>query len=142
MEFVKWGSTEQFRHIVKHINHQAEYVTTLEDGSVVVNRQAPKPVIDFIGTVKLDGTNGCVAVNLATGEVKSQSRGQFLGEGNTNFGFYGFVEERARFFYELAKNASAIPVTVVPTVVRFFGEWVGKGIQGRTAIRRHDKIFV
>lgn len=56
----KFPSIEQFRTIVRNVQHYAQYVRTEEDGTVVLNRSAPMPILKFVGTIKL---HGCVSAN-------------------------------------------------------------------------------
>lgn len=54
---IAWPSINQFRNVVKNVQHQAQYLGQDEAGEPVFNRLAKSPMLMFEGTVKL---HGCV----------------------------------------------------------------------------------
>ena len=86
-----------------------------------------KEPVDYYAKVKLHGTNGGIQVH-ENGEVIAQSRETLLVDGADNYGFVGFVNSRKE---ELQKLKGFC----------IFGEWTGKGIQGKVAASQVDKFF-
>ena len=101
------------------------------------------PAVEYIGRVKLHGTNAGVRVNPVT-SVQPQSRDIFLTPENTNMGFKGFVEGLGDGVWTslaqliLAGNG----IQTQTEAVTIFGEWCGQGIQKGTALSQCPKHFV
>lgn len=142
-KFLEWPSIEQFRHVVKEVRMRAQYVGKDEEGNVIVNRDAPMPKIKFTGTVKIHGTNAGIGFNPKTEEIWAQSRSQVLGEGNTNFGFWNYVEENKEALKEIFLGHMLYLHEEDIESVYFFGEWCGPNVQKGVAVSHiPNKIFV
>ena len=103
---IKWPSIESLHNIYRNIK------------KIDVN-----PKLNYIGKVKLDGTNA--AVQVATdGSIAVQSRSNIITPDKDNLGFAKWAYENKDYFSSLA---GAQHLTI-------FGEWAGVGIQKRTAI--------
>ena len=60
-QFIKFPSIEQYRNIVKRVQHSARYVGYNEEkNEPIINPFAEMPTLTFTGTVKLHGTNAGV----------------------------------------------------------------------------------
>lgn len=91
--------------------------------------------LNFVGTVKLHGTNGSVIVS--KDKVTYYSKNRKLTVENDNFDFATSMSQHEAVFKKMAKYYSpdgSIPIT-------FFGEWAGKGIQKGVAISELPKSF-
>ena len=112
---IKWPSIELFHNLRRTL------------AAVEVS-----PQLTYRAKVKLDGTNAAVQVS-PSGQVVAQSRSRVITPNQDNMGFARWLEGcKDRF----AAYAQAEHMTV-------FGEWCGRGIQGRTAISKIDRsIFV
>lgn len=142
-KFLEWPSIEQFRHVVKEVRMRAQYAGKDEEGNVIVNRDAPMPKIKFTGTVKIHGTNAGIGFNPKTDEIWAQSRSQVLGSGNTNFGFWNYVEENKEALKEIFLDQLVFVDTADIESVYFFGEWCGPNVQKGVAVSHiPNKIFV
>jgi len=142
-KFLEWPSIEQFRHVVKEVRMRAQYVGKDEEGNVIVNRDASMPKIKFTGTVKIHGTNAGIGFNPKTGEIWAQSRSQVLGSGNTNFGFWNYVEENKEALKEIFFDQLIFADAADIESVYFFGEWCGPNVQKGVAVSYlPNKIFV
>ena len=93
-------------------------------------REIPDGVHEFVGTVKLHGTNAGVSMT-PDGEILAQSRNRKLSVGSDNFGFAAFVEERKNALKEYLSPGDVI-----------YGEMVGMGICGGTAISTLSRRWV
>jgi hypothetical protein len=143
----KYHSTSQFRNVAKHIKQMAQYVGYDEvNKAVIVNRDAEIPTLDYVGTVKLHGTNASIVLE-ESGEVslhsKSKLLGKFLPKGR------GVVRysDNSGFFYEMSLKENAIVGLLLEAVelckrlhgevvypIKISGEWCGKGIQKGVSI--------
>lgn len=81
--------------------------------------------IEYIGTVKLHGTNAGIGKE---GEnIWPQSRNRILGEGDSHMGFGEFVRDRIEDFRQVFRSFGIEDGTL-------FGEWIGPGVQRGVAI--------
>lgn len=134
-KFLEWPSIEQFRHVVKEVRMRAQYVGTDEEGNKIVDRDAKLPKVKFTGTVKIHGTNAGIGYDPQSGEIWAQSRSQILGSGNTNFGFWNYVEENKDALKQIFDDQLAF-ITDSGDIesIYFFGEWCGPNIQKGVAV--------
>ena len=135
---IKYPSTEQLRNIAYNVKRQAQYVETLEDGTVITDENAILPTLKFIGTTKLHGTQG--AATKTEHEIYPQSRSNVLTTLKDNAGFAQFVNQNLSSFEKLffviktRNNLSDETITI-------YGEWAGKGIQKGVGIAELPKAF-
>lgn len=54
---IKWPSIEQFRNVVKNVQHRAAYLGLDAEGNPMFDKTRKNPTLTFRGTVKL---HGCV----------------------------------------------------------------------------------
>ena len=133
----KFPSIVSFTLLVRACRAHAAYI------NVPVETLAP---INYVGTVKLHGTNGGVCVK-PDGTIVPQSREQELDLVVTNAGFATFVLTReAGVFEQLAcqlLELNGIDSSVQRTEdVTIFGEWCGGSIQKGVALNQVPKHFV
>lgn len=132
--FIKYNSIGQYSDVVRDVRSTSEYSSI------------PLPIIKFIGTVKLHGTNAGVIVNPNADELTVQSRERKLTVLDDNAGFAQFVNESA-VKAELFDLASRIykdhKGKSDNDYVQIYGEWCGPGIQKSVGINKiTEKIFV
>lgn len=141
MEMVKFPSIEQFRHVIRNVEHKAQCIGyDSEAGKPVLDRLARKPTLSFLGTVKLHGTNAGIVY---TGdEVQFQSRERVLTSEADNAGFYAHFANHP----EAVKRLRDRIVSSIPDVgfkrLAVYGEWCGGNIQKGVAISGLPKMFV
>ena len=124
----RFHSIEQFRYVVKSIFMHYEYIEKLND----------IPTLEYVGTVKLHGTNAGIR-RTPSGKIQPQSRERILSATSDNYGFAKFIEaipldDLNRLFDEI----SPVP----HSDITIYGEWIGKGIQGKTGVGQLDKQWV
>ena len=85
--------------------------------------------LDVVITEKLDGTNACIVVDEATGEVGAQSRRRLITPTDDNFGFASWVEANKHNLLLLGGG-------------HHYSEWVGEGIQGNPHEVEGRKFFL
>lgn len=120
----KFSSIDRFRTALKGVHRYCH------------DRGQSIPIMDYIGTVKLHGTNAGVR-RTASGKIVPQSRNRILDVTCDNYGFAAFVEERKEAFEKLFDFFN-----MPDTDITLFGEFCGKGIQGNVAIGQLDPHFV
>jgi hypothetical protein len=129
----KYPSIEQFRNVIKRVRMTHDYKGKDEDGSPIYKHTDNYPVLKFIGTVKLHGTNAGV-VKYADGRVEFQSRERVLSLEDDNAGFMeAMLSKDLSFLFSRLQFSESVAV---------FGEWCGGNIQKGVAINGLEKMFV
>lgn len=142
MQHIKWPSIEQFRGVVRNVQHKAQFAGFSEDGSPVFNCQAILPKLTFEGTVKLHGTNAAVGVT-PENYVWFQSRENIITPEKDNAGFAMFASGKVEKFKQIASQAAGCFGDVSKNKpILIFGEWCGSNIQKGVAICQLPKMFV
>lgn len=132
---IKYPKTKQFSDVVRDIRHKARYKGLDENGQpIYTNEDLPK--IQFIGTVKLHGTNAGITWNAQEG-IKCQSRNRVVTDGH--FGFPEMVAREREIIGEVVRQAVALAreevgYDVTEDTISIFGEWAGPGIQNGVGI--------
>lgn len=88
------------------------------------------PSVDYLGMVKLHGSNA--SVGYKNGELFCQSRKRVLSISNDHMGFAMFVEKRKDEFLEAFKSIGFDEAIV-------YGEWAGPGVQKGVGISQIDQ---
>lgn len=99
------------------------------------DRAKPLPTYDYIGTVKLHGTNAGVR-RTASGKIVPQSKNRILDVTCDNYNFAKFVAEREEKFAKLITDFFG-----EGTDVTIYGEWAGGDIQSNVALTQIDPHF-
>lgn len=121
MKFKKFPSIEQFRNTVKAVR------------KYMIHKDLEEYAVEFIGNVKLHGTNA--AIVLDDGQLFYQSRSRIIDINSDNAGFAWFCESNKDHLHSWMKKYSPGNSFVM------FGEWVGKGIQKGVGISEIEKSF-
>ena len=136
--FAKYPSIEQFRQIIKDMS-QAQFIGLDANGDAMYDRNIAKPIVKFKGTVKLHGTNACVAMQ--NGVMWCQSRGNIITPQSDNAGFATYVEENKKAFENIFSQILANNPEVVDKAVYCYGEWAGSNVQKGVALVNIPKSF-
>jgi hypothetical protein len=132
-------SIEQFRTIISNVNREYNFVGLDANGDAIYDITKPKPVLRFMGTVKLHGTNFSVCYNEIDG-VWAQSKENIITPERDNAGSAFFVETNKAAFIELFNEVKAkLNLDLTKNDIAIYGEWAGKGIQKTVAISNIDK---
>jgi hypothetical protein len=127
MIFKKFRSIEQFRTVIKDVRYYCDH------------RGLDYPTLTFTGTVKLHGTNACIAYDTNTGERLYQSRERVLTPLSDNAGFCAWAmgsDEVSHILHVLEHEFETAKV------IRIYGEWAGSTIQKGVGITNlKDKSF-
>lgn len=137
---IAWPSINQFRSVVKNVQHQSQYVGQDDAGEPIYNRLAKSPKLNFEGTIKLHGTNSSVVLG-SDGEMWCQSRSNIITPQDDNAGFAMFVEQHKDEFTNLM-HRSIIECGFTTEDLVIFGEWCGGNVQKGVAVCELPKMFV
>jgi hypothetical protein len=94
------------------------------------------PTYDYVGTVKLHGSNGGIR-RTPSGKIVPQSRKRILDVSSDNYGFAMFVESNRDAIKRLFDEYFTPDQDVT-----LYGEWCGEGIQSNVALALLPKHFV
>ena len=143
MKMIKWPSIEQFRNVIKNVQHRAAYGGQDANGEPIYLHHLPKPSLRFQGTVKLHGTNAAVVAD-RHGDLWSQSRENILSVEKDNSGFASFVHGHTDEFRDLLSTAVGVygaQKAYDAPYICVYGEWCGN-IQSGVTITGFPKMFV
>lgn len=130
----------QFREVIRSIRMSAQFVGMDDKGEPIVNREAKMPIINFIGTIKMHGTNAGVGMD-KDNMIWYQARTHDVIIEKDNAGFAFFADARKEYFKEIITDIKKKNNLTDETVI-IFGEWCGGNIQKGVAICGLDKMFV
>ena len=136
MRLGKMSSIEQYRNVVKHLIHSSQFKGMDENDEPIYDKLAPKPVVEFTGTVKLHGTNAAIGIDF-DGNIWAQSKSNIITPLKDNCGFAQFVESKRHKFADI-RYKTALREN---QVLYIYGEWAGIGIQKNVAISELEKAF-
>jgi hypothetical protein len=133
---IAYPETEQFRNVIasviKHTRRREE------------DRDKQLPVLKFIGTVKLHGTNSAIVYQKNLGHW-CQSRNNIITPQKDNAGFAKYIHPLAdQFFneYVLPQSPAIRENYEQGRKIVIFGEWCGENIQKNVAICGLPRMFV
>jgi len=138
MEFKKFPKIGQFNSVVREVRQRHDFQGFDDEGNAIIRHDSPYPTIEFIGSVKLHGTNA--AIVMCKGEIIGvQSRTRELSIQSDNAGF-------AQFVNDLPSSAKAALDQAIEwddeSTYYIYGEWCGGNIQKGVAINQLAKMFV
>ena len=120
--FVSYPHTRALRHVVGDIDHQYG--------------EGTKPVIDFLGTVKLDGTHCDIVIGHDT--LRFQSRNKIISTADDNIDCCVFLEPRTGHL--IATVRKRFPN--FKEYIMLSGEYCSSKICKKVALRNLPKMFV
>ncbi|MEK6828844.1 MAG: RNA ligase family protein [Nanoarchaeota archaeon] len=133
------ASIGQFREVVGEINRTANFVGLDENGKAMYDPSIKKPVLTFIGTVKLHGTFAAACYNEAGG-LWAQSKNDIITPANDNAGWAFFVEAKKEVFIRIIKSLAQMHnIDLTQNNIMLCAEWAGLGIQKTVAISKLEK---
>ncbi|CAF3934769.1 unnamed protein product, partial [Rotaria sp. Silwood2] len=133
---ISYPETEQFRGVITKV---LRYTRRREE-----DRDKELPVMKFIGTVKLHGTNSAIGYQKDSGHW-CQSRNNIITPEKDNAGFAQFIDPLAdELFndYVLPQSSIIREQYEQGRKIIIFGEWCGGNIQKNVAICGLTKMFV
>jgi len=135
----KFHHIEQFRSVVRRVQETTRYIGLDDIGDPKFDNSIILPILTFIGTVKLHGSNGSF-VRLNDGTTWVQSRENIITPEQDNFGFATFCRKHEKHLHTILDQLEYDKEIYYGAVI--YGEWCGKGIQKNVGISQFDKMFV
>lgn len=129
---IKFPSIEQYRNVIREVKTNHDFQGKDELEQPIYQHLSPYPVLDFVGTVKLHGTNASVVKYKDRVEFQSRERVLSLQQDNYQFAL-SMSNKDLGFLFEDIKYNEYIAV---------FGEWIGQGVQSGIAVSNLLKTFV
>lgn len=140
----KFPSINQFYKVCEHVLGRANYLHHLKQAEIPGKERVPftPPVLDFKGTVKIDGSNTSVIVG--DNFQQFQSRETILTVEQDYAGFAQFLSPKMPLLQPIIDILlpKAKKLFGEQGKVGIYGEWCGKGVQKGVAISKLDKRFV
>lgn len=141
MKFLKYPSIDQFRSYLKNLNYWKDILALQPEES---RHQLDK--ITLHGTVKIHGTNACIAYDVKKDKLFFQSRNNIIAVWNDNAGFAQYATDNENFYKNAIKEIISIyqdeccePCEL--DNVYIYGEWAGQGIQKGIALSGVERFF-
>lgn len=138
IEFKAFPSIEQYRHVIQKVKSSTQYVGKDEETQKTVydyNKQLP--IINFIGTTKIHGTNFCVGFSPLDNEFWFQSRNNIITPIKDNLGSARFAYDRLDCFKDIVSKIE----NPNNENIWIYGEFAGKGVQDGVSVSEVDKFF-
>lgn len=140
---IKYPSIEQFRTVIKNVQHAAQYVRyDAATNETVMNSDAKMPVVKAIATEKIHGTNASVCFSNPDGFWVQRREGFCTIESdNAACAFYALQNEATwvNIIQLLAKEHN---VDLNTNIITVYYEWCGGNIQKKSAVSGLDKLAV
>lgn len=138
---IKYPKIPSFETFSLDMKYKFSYTGKDAEGNTVYDFTKKLPIVLFVGTVKLHGTNGSVRFDNKNGFLV-QSRENIITVEEDNATFASFVSERKGVFLEIIdKYVYSFGINLNTHSIVIYGEFAGKGIQKNTAINKLDKSF-
>jgi hypothetical protein len=154
---MKFHSTQQFRNVVKHMKNKGKFKGLDEEGNAIIDESGIAPTVDYIGTVKLHGTNASIVLhedetisfhskNNILGSMSKDEDGEYdlhLNSDNAEFAQTMYRRKEAVLGLKLCVLLRLKVSNITPVYpIKISGEWCGQGIQHKVGISfLHKKSF-
>lgn len=132
-EHISFPSIEQFRHVKSTVEFKSKCVGFNNEEKPIFDESLKLPSIEFVGTIKLHGTNAGIV--LKQDECYAQSRERIITPENDNAGFAKFVANLPAVLLDQFRTYCGGDAVI-------YGEWIGKGVQASVGVSQLNKRFV
>ena len=141
MKFLKYPSIDQFRNYFKDANYWRDILALQPEE---LRSQLDK--ITLHGTIKIHGTNACIAYDVKKDKLFFQSRNNIIAVGNDNAGFAQYATDNKDFYKKAIKEIVSVYQDEYCKLheldeVYIYGEWAGQGIQKGVALSGVERFF-
>lgn len=137
MKHISFPDIGQYRQLIRAVASHAQYVGKDANGDAIYDNTKPLPTLEFVGTVKLHGTNAAICSDYQ--DLWFQSRERLLTAESDNA---GFVRHFAPHTDKLKNLCYTAGLGYNDVTVCIYGEWCGSGIQKGVGISALPKMFV
>jgi hypothetical protein len=137
-------STGQFRNVVRNVQQSVKFKGFNEAGVPILDELAIAPTLEYIGTVKLHGTNASIVLD-EDGTISFHSKNNLLGY--IKNGEFTLLSDNAEFAQTMVRRLDSLYILVerAKTLAKAYngvelyplkisGEWCGSGIQSSVGI--------
>lgn len=141
--FIKFPDIEQFRNIVRNVQHAAQYVRRDEKtGKPIMDLLAPIPIVKAVATEKIHGTNASVCFSEPDGFWVQKRTDLCTPEAdNAACAFYAMQNQEA--WMDIIRSlANEHNVNLNTHIITVFYEWCGGNIQKNAAVSGLDKMSI
>lgn len=139
---IAYPSTGQYKDAIRRARSVLSHGGYDSDGEVI-RVQQPWPVMPYIGTYKIHGTNGSI-VKFEDGTIQVQAKTRVLTLESDNFDFRVFMvgsgameklfEQAEQRYRDLYDSEPVYPIEIA-------GEYAGRGIQRTVSVGEVDRFF-
>ena len=131
-QFIRFGSIEQFRHVVTNLTHAVQYRQN-EDGTRYYDTDIPLPTLKGYATEKVHGTNAAVCMH--KDQLWVQSRTKIITPENDNHECAAYVEVNKAAWKEIIqKYVDWYKIDLEREIISIFFEWSGGNIQKNSCV--------
>lgn len=140
---IKYNSIEQYRTIVKNVQHQAQYVGYNEDTKeVIYDRTMKNPTVVVTASEKIHGTNAAFCMSIPDG-FWVQSRENIITPESDNAGCAFTAYQNEQHWQQIIfKLADEYNIDLNENIISVYYEWSGGNIQKNSALSGLDKRSV
>ena len=140
---VKFPSIEQFRNIIKNVQHSAQYVGYDDvTNTPIMNRGAKMPVITAIATEKLHGSHMGICYSNPDG-FWVQSRENIITPEQDNAACaFNAMQNKDAWMEIINALANEHNVDLNTQIITVYAEWCGGSIQKKSAVTGLEKMAV
>ena len=140
MKHYSFPKIRQYHQVLLDLKLHHQYVGKDEKGDPIFDSTKELPILEFVGRVKLHGSNGAICFS-PDGSFYCQSRENIIDEIKDNAGFAHWVNEEGHKIWGNVKQLDLLRSHLVKHIV-IFGEWAGGSIQKGVAMNELSKRFV
>lgn len=141
MKFHKMPSIEQFRNVIRTIQTHSAYIGKDENNQPIYDYNKPKPTLKFVGSVKIHGTNLCIAYNKKDG-FWFQSKNNIITVEKDNAGAAFFCQSRTNELNQIIQGIKIrFNIDDENNDICLYGEYAGGNIQKGVAVNGLDKFI-
>lgn len=142
-KFSKYPSIEQFRHVVKSVEHIFRREYDASTGEWVYNKSKILPTLLFTGTTKVHGTNAGIYVDKDR-NISPQKKSEAISIEKDNFGFAAWLNKKSSVdgVSRIRQHLEETYPDLTDREYVIYGEWCGGNIQKGIAISGLEKMFI
>lgn len=140
---IKYPSIEQFRTIIKNVQHAAQYVRYDEaTGQTIMNRGAAMPKVTAVATEKIHGSHMGICYSNPDG-FWVQSRENIITPEYDNAGCaFHAMQNQSAWMDVIERLAKEHNVDLNTRIITAYAEWCGGNIQKNSAVSGLDKMAI
>ena len=141
MKFKPYHKIRRFKDVIKDISHEANYKGK-DENDIPIYEESIKPILKFIGSINLHGTNAQVYYTPESGVMAGKrTSGLSPDQLTAHFGFNQFVQvTKKEYFTKLLSNLHTMYCEDGEQII-LYGEWAGQRIQKGVGISELPKGF-